>query len=153
MSKKLIATTLFLATFSGGAMAMDATALFGGRVADTCILATGTPGTFTANSDFTNLSTDNAGGSESTVKAVATSSNYRLSTIAPSAFSAGDSSSVTFATDYSLTGATTANDIAGSTATRLTRGQTTVSVGLKATKTTGTFTAGDYAAAVTVRCE
>jgi hypothetical protein len=153
MRYQFVATFLALACASPSAMAADATAVFAGTVASTCILTIGTPGVVTANANFTRLSSDNAGGAESTVAALATGSGFKITALAPVAFTAGNSSNVTFIADYSLTGATTATNVPGATPSPLGAGATTVSVGLEADKTTGTFGAGAYAAAVTVRCE
>jgi hypothetical protein len=154
MYKKIAAASLAaLIGFSSHGFAADATALFAGAVASTCVLTVGTPGIITANATFTQLDSDNAGGAESTVAALATGAGFKISALAPTAFTAGSSTNVAFLTDYSLTGATTASNVAGATTTTLGAGLSTVSVGLEAAKSSGTFGAGAYAAAVTVRCE
>lgn len=145
----------FFVTVAGStpALAVDAGAVFAGLVLSTCALTVGTPGVMTANAGYTSLSSENAGGSRSTVVALTTGATFNISALAPSTFTAGDSSNVTFATDYTLTGSTSASDILGVTTTLLNIGTTTVAVDLTATKSTGNFPAGAYAATVTVRCE
>jgi hypothetical protein len=140
-------------TFSSPLFAADATAVFSGAVASTCILTVGSPGLITADAGFTHLDSDNAGGAESTVAALATGAGFKVSALAPTTFTVGNSTNVTFAADYSLTGATAASNVAGATPTTLNAGSTSVSVGLEASKSSGTFPAGVYSAAVTVRCE
>jgi hypothetical protein len=147
------ATMLALACAPSSAMAADAAALFAGAVASTCVLTVGTPGVLTANTGFTQLASGNVGGLKSTVVALATGATLKVSAIAPQTFTTGISTNVAFVADYSLTGATTASNVAGATTTTLGTGASTVSVGLTANKTSGTFEAGAYAAAVTVRCE
>lgn len=149
----IAATCLAVACAPSSAMAADATALFAGTVASTCVLTVGTPGIITANANFTQLDSDNAGGAESTVAALATGAGFKVSALAPTTFTTGSSTNVAFVADYSLTGATTASNVAGATTTTLGAGLSTVSVGLEANKSSGTFGAGAYAAAVTVRCE
>jgi hypothetical protein len=138
---------------AGGAQAVDANATFTGLITNTCVLTVGTPGIITANSGFSGLSSDNAGGSESTVSALITGGTFNVSAIAPSTFTLGDSTNVSFATDYSLSGASTASDVAGATTTAISSGVTNVAVDLSATKSSGNFGAGAYAATVIVRCE
>ena len=59
---------LALMMFSASAAhAVTGTATFNGLIAPTCILTAGTAGTLIPNADYTNLSSANAGGLESTV--------------------------------------------------------------------------------------
>lgn len=154
MQKQIIcAAMMALVSFSPTAFAATAPALFSGTIASTCVLTVGTPGIITANAGFTKLSSDNAGGLESTVSALATGVGFKVSAIAPNAFTTGPTSADSFIADYSLSGANTASNVPGATTTTLTAGTTLVSVGLEADKSTGTFGAGAYTAAVTVRCE
>ncbi len=142
-----------LLVFTPVTFAADATAVFAGTVLNTCVLTVGTPGIITTNATYSKLDSDNAGGAESTVAALATGAGFKISAIAPTTFTSGSSTNVAFAADYSLAGATSATDVAGATTTTLQAGATTVSVGLEAAKSSGSFEAGAYAAAVTVRCE
>ena len=153
--KRLLACAAMMALMSStpSTLAATAPALFSGTVATTCVLTVGTPGIIAANAGFTKLSSDNAGGSESTVSALSTGVGLKVSAIAPSAFTTGPATADTFVAKYSLTGATSASSVAGATQTTLTAGVTGISVGLEADKSTGTFGAGVYTAAVTVRCE
>jgi hypothetical protein len=151
--KKWVFATLLLVSSAGASNAVDANAVFTGLIANTCALTVGTPGTLTPNSGFSSLSSDNAGGSKSTVTALVTGGTFNISAIAPGTFTLGNNTNVTFATDYSLSGAATANDVPGATTTPISSGVTGVSVDLAATKSSGTFSAGAYAATVIVRCE
>jgi len=154
--KFVVFTTCTLALFSGAeafAAGSTANAIFNGQVADTCILAAGNAGTLASSADFTKLASTNAGGSQSTVNATATSNAYSIKTVAPSNFTTGDSSNVAFSTSYSLTGTTSAYQVPGTQGTKLNPGNSVVAVDLNAAKSSGTFPAGAYAAAVTVRCE
>ena len=154
MHKKLAcAAVVAMASFAPSVYAATAPALFSGAVTSTCVLTVGTPGLITANADFTQLSSDNAGGLESTVSALSTGVGFKVSAIAPSSFTTGPSTADSFASKYTLSGATTASNIAGATTTTIAAGVTQVSVDLEAAKSSGNFNAGAYTAAVTVRCE
>jgi hypothetical protein len=147
------AALLAMISVTSTGFAATAPALFSGTVLSTCVLTVGTPGILTPNASYSKLSSDNAGGSESTVSALATGTGFKVSAIAPSAFTTGPTAADTFVSKYSLSGANTASNVAGATTTTLTPGTSLVSVGLEADKSTGTFGAGAYTAAVTVRCE
>ncbi len=147
------AATMVLFGFLPPAFAATSPALFSGAVNSTCVLTVGVAGIITPNADFTKLSSDNAGGSESTVSVLATGAIYKVSAIAPGAFTAGPSTADSFTSKYTLSGATSASNVAGATTTTLTPGVTNVAVDLEADKSSGTFNAGIYNAAVTVRCE
>ncbi len=149
----ICAATMALFGFSSSAFAATSPALFSGTVASTCVLTVGVAGIITPNADYTKLSSDKAGGAESTVSALATGATFKVSAIAPSAFTAGPSTADGFVSKYTLSGATSASNVAGATTTTLTPGVTNVAVDLEADKTSGTFNAGAYNAAVTVRCE
>jgi hypothetical protein len=154
MHRKIaVAAYAALLTIPSQGFAADATAIFSGAVASTCVLTVGTPGIISPDANFTHLDSDNAGGLESTIAALTTGAGFKISALAPTTFTAGDSTNVSFTADYSLSGATSATNVAGSSTTTLTPGNTLVSVGLEAAKSSGTFPAGVYAAAVTVRCE
>lgn len=128
-------------------------AVFTGAVENTCVLTVGTPGVITPNSAYTVMSSKNALGSQSTVAALVTGGTFSVSTVAPSSFTVGDSTNVSFASSYSLSGATSATDITGLTATQILPGVTNIEVDLTATKSTSNFVTGAYNATVTVRCE
>lgn len=150
----LFAVTLALSGSS--ALAADATVPFAGTVLSTCILTVGTPGVLMADPTYTNLASTNAGGVAGAVTALATGSGFKVSAIAPTAFTSAPTTggdNVHFATTYSGTGSTSIGTTAGTTQSTLTMGTTLLSVNLKAEKTSGTFAGGAYAALVTVRCE
>ena len=157
----MIYRTVFVALSALGmcapaALAVDGPALFGGSITDTCILTAGLTGSITANSNNTELNSKNALGRASRVVAVATGAGFKVTTIAPSAFvtaPAGGNTGNSFSSTYSLSGVTTASDVAGATPTTLNTGGTNVDVDLDVDKTSGFFTAGAYVAQVTVRCE
>ncbi len=137
----------------GAAHAVDSNAKFGGSVNNSCSLAAGTDGVLMPNIDSDVLSSKVTGGVNATVAALVTARGFTVRALAPIAFTLGDSTNVTFASNYSLTGSTTASNVAGATATTLNRGPHQVLVDLVATKSTGVFANGTYQAEVTVRCE
>lgn len=146
---------LFVGTIlcAGAAIASTQSAVFSGTVLSTCSLTAGTPGVITSNAGSTTLSSNNSGGSGSTVTAVATGASFNVTAEVPSTFTVGSSTNVTFAATYDLTGATSATGVSGAVQTLLGVGTTTVDVDLTATKSSGVFAAGAYSASVTVRCE
>lgn len=147
--KKLFAITIvgmMVAPISS--FAATGTAAFTGTIASTCILTAGTPGVIAPNADYTNLSSTNAGGSVSTVTALATGAVFKVSTDAPTGVTAD-----TLTSSYSLSGSTTSGSVSGSTLTTLNPGSTAVAVNMSAVKTSGHFNAGAYTGLVTVRCE
>lgn len=147
---------LFIAVWSMSVIAASATtapAIFTGAIVNACVLTAGATGVLTPNATYTNLSSTNSLGSGSVVAALTTGSGFHITAEAPASFTLGDSTNVTFATTYNLTGVTSATNITGTVSTLLGIGVSTVDVGLTATKSSGTFTTGAYTAAVTVRCE
>jgi hypothetical protein len=156
MKKFLTLAAGMLLLSSAQAFAATAGALFSGAVTSTCVLTAGTPGIIAPNSDYTGLSSQNAGGLSSSVAALATGSSFKVSAIAPNTFltaPADGNTNTSFASSYSLSGSTTASNVAGATQTPLNSGSATVSVNLAASKSSGNFSAGAYTAEVTVRCE
>lgn len=142
--------------FSPAANAADATVPFTGLVTSTCVLTVGLPGVMGTSTDFKTLSSTAAGGVTGSVAALATGSTFKVSAIAPTAFTvapAGGGDAVAFSTNYAGSGATTIGTTPGTTATTLKNGLTNISVNLSAVKSSGTFNAGAYAAEVIVRCE
>ena len=146
-------TTIILAGLSGTAHAVDGNAEFSGEVGSTCILTTATPGVLTPSTDLTTLRSSNASGVPALVTAVTNSSTFGITTIAPSGFTAGDATGVTFSSNYSFSGATTRSTTNGTLKGSLNPGLTNVNVGLNADKVNGAFEANTYTATVTVRCE
>jgi hypothetical protein len=149
----LVLAVAALSGFAGVANAATANAVFGGAVANSCTLTAGTAGVMAPNLESDVLSSTETGGSASTVTALATARGFKVSAIAPTAFTSGDSTDATFAASYSISGPTTATDVAGATETTILRGSHTVAVNLTATKSSGPFANGTYAATVVVRCE
>lgn len=137
-----------------GAAAADGVVPFTGVVTATCVLNVGTAGLLGINTSSNELSSTNSGGLAGSIAVTTTGTTYKISAIAPSAFTLSpDSPTTTFSTTYSASGATTASSTPGATTTTLHTGVTNVSVNLKAAKSSGVFTAGAYAAEVIVRCE
>lgn len=141
---------------SGQALAVTANVPFTGIVTATCVLTVGTPGVLAANTDFTVLSSSAAGGTPGSILVLSTGSSFKVSAIAPSVFTLAPptgSDSVTFASRYQTTGATATGPTPGATETTIAPGTTNMVVNLDATKTSGNFNGGAYAAEVIVRCE
>ena len=160
MKKPLIATALlsplFLAATHISAVAATDTIPFSGTVDPVCTILVDSPGTIAPNTDHTALSSQEAGGSPGVATIQTSNANFSVSTTAPTVFTSaptGGDTDVTFATFYSASGATTLDNIAGSSASVLDQGTTTLSVDLTATKASGTFPDGNYAADVVVTCE
>lgn len=137
----------------GAAHAVDAKAKFNGNVAHSCTLVAGTDGTLVPNFDGDVLSSKLTGGAAATVTATTTAGPYKVSALAPVAFTLGSSTNTTFEASYSISGATTASNVAGATVTKVKRGTNNISVDLVATNSLDAFANGNYAAEVTVRCE
>ena len=129
---------------------------FNGTVSDTCIITVGSSGTITPNTAFTVLGSTQPGGAPGTATILATGSGFDVFADAPSAWGTApaSASSAVFATTYSLSGANTASNVAGTTGTALSNfGTTNASVNLTATLPSGTYESGTYAATVVLRCE
>lgn len=125
-------------------------------ILSSCILVVGNAGLFGLNATGDVLDSKLAGGLSGSVLATSTGGGYLLSVASPGAFTlapSGGGDNVTFASTYSLAGATSTGETPESTTTALNLGISTVSVDLAATKSTGIFGAGLYSAAVTVTCE
>lgn len=145
-----------LAFVAPAANAADATVPFTGLVLSTCVLTVGVPGVMATSIDFKALSSTAAGGIPGTVAALATGNGFKVSAIAPTAFTlspTGGGDNVHFNASYSATGSTSIGNTPGTTPTTLNSGLTNVSVNLNAVKSSGTFNGGAYAAEVIVRCE
>lgn len=150
---------LLMALVCGGAVkadAADSLVPFTALVTSTCVLTVGTPGVLGANSDFSVLSSSASGGVAGTVSALSTGTTFKVSAIAPTAFSIapdGGNTGVTFAATYSGTGSTSIGTTPGDTQSTLATGVTLLTVNLDATKSSGPFPGGAYTTEVTVRCE
>jgi hypothetical protein len=154
LASALAVSTLISAVSQG--LAATANVPFSGTILSICALTVGTPGIIAPNANYTQLSSQNAGGSSGSVAAVTTGTGFSVTTEAPSSFTlspTGGGTNVTFTSSYSATGVTTVSLSAGATVTPLNVGITNVAVHLSATKSSGSFPAGAYAAEVLVRCE
>ena len=150
------AAVAVLALSADVASAAQATVPFTGVVTSTCVLTVGTPGVMAASTDFTTLSSTNAGGVPGSVAALSTGTTFKVSAIAPGSFTAspaGGGDAVTFNALYRGTGATSIGSTPGATATTLNTGLTNLQVDLSALRSSGTYPGGAYAAEVIVRCE
>ncbi|MGQ0671515.1 MAG: hypothetical protein ACT4N2_01355 [Hyphomicrobium sp.] len=129
---------------------------FAGLVTAACVLTVGTPGVMAPDASYSNMSSDAGSGVAGTVAVLNTGGTYQVSAIAPSAFTlapTGGGDNVNFTTTYEASGATNIGTTPGSTTTAVNAGLTNLTVDLSATKSSGTFAAGAYAAEVVVRCE
>ena len=137
------------------AVAATGNVQFDATVNNTCSITVNQAGLLTANVGQTSLASTNAGGSAGTATIVATSANYTVGVDQPTAWQAGfptgGDTAVTFAATYSAAGDTTVASTANNNA--LATGTTNVSVNLSATKSSGSFPTGTYAAIVVLRCE
>ena len=152
----LVLASAVLTAWSLPSFAATGNVPFAGLITATCVLTVGTPGVLSPNPDFSILSSSNGSGQPGTISALSTGTAFRLSAIAPSAFTlspptGGDN--VTFTSSYSASGATNIGTTPGNTATLLNNGLTNVNVNLVAQKSAGTYAAGAYATEVVVRCE
>lgn len=153
---QVVTSLAALALVPQAAFAATANVPFTGVVTATCVLTVGTPGVMSASTDFTSLSSKNAGGVAGTVAALSTGTTFKVSAIAPTSFTAspaGGADAVSFNALYTGTGATSIGSTPGATTTTLNTGVTNISVDLNAVKSSGTFNGGAYAAEVIVRCE
>lgn len=127
---------------------------FDAVVNNTCTIAVGPAGVLSTNVGQTTLSSTNPGGSAGTADITATSAAYSVSVNAPTAFAtapSGGGTNVTFAANYASAGATTVATT--SSAAPLNTGVSNITVNMTATKTSGSFPTGTYAAIVVLRCE
>ncbi|MBE7186204.1 MAG: hypothetical protein INR68_17560 [Methylobacterium mesophilicum] len=128
---------------------------FAGTVLRTCSITVGAPGVLDVGANGTTLSSSSGLGTPATALVVSTGSNYQLSVTNPSSFSlapSGGNAGVTFDTKYSVTGVTSALNVAAGGSTLLNIGTTNLSVSLTATKAT-VFPSGLYTAQTVVTCE
>ncbi len=136
------------------AFALTGNVIFNGDVNNTCAITIVDAGILASNVGQTQLSSTSAGGQAGTATLAVTSAAYSVAVNAPTAFdtqpaTAGTS---TFAASYGTTGATVL--AAGQTTLKpLAVGTTNVSVNMTATKASGSYPTGTYAATVVLRCE
>ena len=135
------------------AHAVTGNVIFNADVQNTCAITVNDAGTLTTNVGQTVLSSENAGGSAGTATVVTTSSAYQVSLTAPTAFDTAPATAgaSTFAAKYNATGASTYTN--ATAANPLATGTTNVAVHLAATKASGSYPTGLYAATVVLRCE
>lgn len=156
MHKGLIIAGGLTACLASDSLAATANVPFTSVVLASCVLTVGTPGVMMPSADYASMSSASGGGTAGTVAVLNTGGTFRVSAIAPTAFTlapTGGSDNVTFASTYSGSGATSIGTTNGATQTNVSNGLTNLTVNLQATKSTGTFGAGAYAAEVVVRCE
>lgn len=150
------AAAAMLLVGAGPAFAATGNVPFAATVLSTCTVTVGTAGVMAANSDFTVLDTEEAGGNAGLAAVVSTGAAFSVSVDEPTAFlisPTGGNDNLSFDVKYDATGVTTASGVIGSVATLLNPGLTTVSVDLKATKSVGVFSEGAYTTEAVVRCE
>ncbi len=128
---------------------------FSGAVADTCVITVGAPGTLGANTGFTTLGSEEAGGVAGTASVLATGTGFDLSADAPTAWDsapAGGATSVTWAANYASAGANTIAQTGGATTTNLANiGVNNVTIHMSGTKGSGVLPTGSYSANVVLR--
>lgn len=152
LSKVLIAVA---AMAPASAFAATGNIPFNGTVTNTCLITVGSSGTIMPNAGFTVLGSKESGGAQGTATILTTGNAYGVTVDTVSAWTSAPASAAgtTFATEYDLSGANTATNVAGGTATTLAHGTTNVGVDLTATHPTGSFEAGTYTATAVLRCE
>jgi hypothetical protein len=129
--------------------------IFNGSLLDICVVLVTDSGTITPNGDYTELSSENAGGDRGGATITTTSANFDLVVDAPAAFSSapsGGDAGVTFDALVTASGVTVLTDIVDGVLSSLGLGLTTLQVGVTASKGAGVFPAGAYQVPVTVRC-
>jgi hypothetical protein len=142
-----------LLAMCGSAQAATIGAPFGGAVNNSCTLTALTSGVLAVNVNSNLLASNITGGRAATVRAVTSSRGFKVSAIAPTAFATGDSTNTNFISRYTVRGPTRFTNILGTVLSSLNRGTHTISVILRAQRTSGIFPNGAYSAVVTVRCE
>jgi hypothetical protein len=136
------------------AFAVTNNVIFNGTVNNTCAITIVDAGILATNVGQTQLSSTNAGGQAGTATLATTSTAYSVTVNAPTAFDTQPATAgvSTFAASYGTTGATVL--AAGQTTLKpLSVGTTTVAINMTATKATGAYPTGTYAATVVLRCE
>ena len=135
------------------AVAATGNVQFGATVDNSCSISVTQTGTLVANVGQTVLSSSLIGGVAGTADVTATSNAFQVSIDAPtwSSYPVNGNTATVLAATYSGTGAT--NIGATNAANPLQTGVTNVNVNLSATKTSGSFPTGTYAAVVVLRCE
>ena len=151
---RLIALTAALLAAPLPAFAATGDVQFDAVVNNTCTITVGPAGVLSTNVGQTTLSSTNPVGSAGTADIPATSAAYSVSVNAPTSFAtapSGGGTNVTFAANYASAGATSVATT--SSAAPLNTGVSNITVNMTATKTSGSFPTGTYAAIVVLRCE
>lgn len=151
MARRSIRSAAFLAALASAVAATPCAA----QIVGICTLLVTSGGTLAPNTAYTQLSSANSGGSPGTVNATVIGAAMTLQLTGPSNFTSapsGGNSNVSFATQYSATGATVIASTGSLAPRTIALGLTFLSINLTATKSSGIFPAGSYAADVTVSC-
>jgi len=149
-----MAAVLLVACGGQTASATTANVLFNGTITATCTLTVNSNGTMTVSSNLQSLSSHNAGGSAGSVQVVTTGGvTLSVDPVTATTVPASDTTTATWTPTFATSGAQTIAETG--TATALTvPGSSTVAVNLGGTKGgTNSFSAGNYQATVTLRCE
>ncbi len=121
-----------------------------------CTIIINERGTMRPNPGASVLSSSTPGAKPGEAVVIATNSSYSVSVDAPLGFSiqpSGGSNNTRFEASMSAHGATNFFSVPSGVEQRIKRGQTDVTVNIKATRQGGSFPAGQYAATVVLRCE
>lgn len=120
-----------------------------------CMVIVGSPGTMAAAIGNASMSSKFAGGYAGTADITTTNASYRASIVAPSAFinSPNLAGPVTFAAEFSGSGATNFFNTPSLTEVKLKNGVTNIKADLTAKIEGAVFAAGSYQAELTLRCE
>ena len=127
---------------------------FDAVVNNTCTMVVGPAGVLDTNVGQTVLSSQTGAGTAGTAAITATSGAFSVSIDTPTVFTAAPlngGTNVTFAANYASAGATTL--AAANSARPLNTGVSNITVNMSATKSSGSFPTGTYAAIVVLRCE
>ena len=121
-----------------------------------CAIIIGRTGTMNINPEANEISSIGWGGQPGEAQIVATNGSFNLAMDAPFGFSlappSGNDATV-FKGSYSGFGATNFSQTPGNAKISLKKGTTSITANLVATRTSGTFPAGQYRAELTLRCE
>ena len=147
-----------IASFPRPVLAATAGINFGGTIGinNFCQVVLVEGGILAQSNDQQELSSKQVGGRAGRAQITTTSGRYSVSIDTPSGFSSmpvGGDTNVSFASTYSLSGATALAETSGNTATKLKRGLTDIVTQFIATRSIDPFPAGTYGSVLTVRCE
>lgn len=137
------------------AHAATGTALFAGTILDTCTIVIGTAGVLDLDITGTSFGTTSGLGVPALAVVTTTGLGFNIDVDTPSGFTiapSGGNTNVSFSTEYSTTGVTSAGGVLGGVLTALGLGITSLSIDLTATKPDA-FPAGLYTAETVITCE